>query len=321
MTTDPHSPNDTVHWLNRKGGTLKVQVAELPGGQEYGHVLVFGDIKEGCLVRIHSRCFYGEVLRSDDCDCGAEIDKTMDMIQEAGAGVLIYMEQEGRGAGLVNKARGYNVQERTGADTFDSYKSLGLAPDGRDYLLAITSLLQLNLESLRVLTNNPDKVSGLKYVGLDISVEPLLVPPCNERVRKYMESKRIKRNHWIPAALTARVAPEPTKASLDWTSQSAPMGGYAIRAPRFNKPKVRTRRSVRFRTEQPVPIRPAARMVRETDFDVVEVWDDPNSTLSFPPTLSGMRGVRTLLWEIKRRWAVADQAAAFTDQPPPPRVA
>ncbi|WP_240772196.1 GTP cyclohydrolase II [Nocardia sp. CS682] len=306
MTTGSQFRTDTVHRLTRKGRQLKVRVDDLPGGAEYGFVLVAGDIADGCLVRIHSRCVYGDVLGSEDCDCAAQLDLSLDLIQTEGSGVLIYLEQEGRGAGLVAKARGKNVQEHTGVDTFSAYRALDLAPDSRDYLLAIVALLRLDLESVRLLTNNPEKIRPLRYVGVRVEVQPLLISPPNEDVRQYLEAKRIKRGHLIPEELTAS-----DTESSDRQSQSMPLVGYAFRAPRLRKPKFSDRWAARRRA-RPEPARAAAIMLRETDFDTVTVWEDDDR-----PTAPSLRGVRARVWQqVKRRWS-ADRAQGFVSQAPP----
>lgn len=177
----------TAHSLSRKGRELRVRVMELSDG----HVLVFGAPVDGCLVRIHSRCLYGDTLQSDDCDCGPELDLAMDMIQsEDGCGVLIYLEQEGRGAGLVVKAMGLRTGEQTGADTFDSYRMLGHPVDSRSYGHAAAALRDFGFRSVRLMTNNPDKVRALRDVGLSVQEVPLPTTPRSERARLYMESKR-----------------------------------------------------------------------------------------------------------------------------------
>lgn len=154
------SQAEAMHPWTRHGHELRVWVQELPDAS--GHVLVFGDIADHCFVRIHSRCLYGESLRSDDCDCGAELDEAMDMIHAAGSGVLIYLEQ-GRGE-LIAKARGLHTGERLGVDTFAS---------SRSFRAAAQSLLELELHSVRLLTNNPDKVQTLREAGIAVSMEPL----------------------------------------------------------------------------------------------------------------------------------------------------
>ncbi|MCP2317874.1 3,4-dihydroxy 2-butanone 4-phosphate synthase / GTP cyclohydrolase II [Nocardia amikacinitolerans] len=189
---------ETGHRLTRKGRELRVRVMAIPGAEDGGHAMIFGPIADGCLVRIHSRCLYGDALRSDDCDCGPELDLSMDMIQDAGCGVLVYLEQEGRGAGLVDKARGLRTSEVFGLDTFDSYERLGLCADTRSYENAANALLHLGLRSVRLLTNNPDKVRALTDLGIAVTVVPLVTRPRSERARRYLEAKRRRRGHTIP---------------------------------------------------------------------------------------------------------------------------
>ncbi|WP_330180853.1 GTP cyclohydrolase II [Nocardia sp. NBC_01503] len=159
-------------------------------GELLGHILVFGDPDEGCLVRIHSRCLYGDALGSQDCDCGAELDMAMDMIQAEGHGVLVYLEQEGRGSGLIVKAMGLRLGAQTGVDTFTSYRMLGHPIDSRSYGHAAQALSGLGLAAVRLMTNNPDKVAALEAAGFEVRTVPLLTEPRSERARLYMESKR-----------------------------------------------------------------------------------------------------------------------------------
>ncbi|WP_067687017.1 hypothetical protein [Nocardia jejuensis] len=191
--------------ISRRGRDLAIrQVLELReksgSGAEVciGHVLVFGDLRDGCLVRIHSRCLYGDVLRSDDCDCGPEIDLAMDRIQTEGHGVLIYLEQEGRGAGLVVKAKGLRLADRTGVDSFASYLALGHPIDSRSYEQAAEALTQLGLTRIRLMTNNPEKLVAVRGVGITVYPEPLVTAPRSERARRYMESKRRVTGHHLP---------------------------------------------------------------------------------------------------------------------------
>ncbi len=200
MTTVASDLAEAGHRFTRKGRDTRVRVIELPDhGDGGGHILVFGDISDGCLVRVHSRCLYGEALRSDDCDCGPELDKSLDMILEAGSGVLVYLEQEGRGAGLLAKARGYLESEKSGEDTFTSYERLGYAPDGRSYEQAARALYDvLNLRTVQLLTNNPAKVHALRAVGLAVQVVPLVTEALSQRAAEYLDAKRRRRHHWIP---------------------------------------------------------------------------------------------------------------------------
>lgn len=147
---------------------------------------------------MHSRCLYGEALRSQDCDCGPELDKALDLIQAAGSGVLVYLEQEGRGAGLIAKALGYRESERLGTDIFTSYENLGYPADARTYGATARALADLGLRSVQLLTNNPAKVDALRRQGLQVTVVPLRTRALSERAREYLEAKRTRRKHWIP---------------------------------------------------------------------------------------------------------------------------
>ncbi|WP_235748140.1 GTP cyclohydrolase II [Nocardia coffeae] len=196
------SPADTEHTFSRGGRELPLQVHEIGGVTDHGHLLIFGRPADNCLVRIHSRCLYGESLRSDDCDCGPELDKTLDMIQDAGAGVLIYLEQEGRGLGLLAKARGYRHSEQSGTDTFTSYEALGYPADARTYTGAAQSLYKLlvtlGIGRIQLLTNNPAKAAAVIDTGLTVTVVPLRTTALSERASDYLDAKRRHRHHWIP---------------------------------------------------------------------------------------------------------------------------
>ncbi|MFI6865671.1 GTP cyclohydrolase II [Nocardia sp. NPDC050406] len=186
------------HSLTRKGREIQIQVMEVTADPTIGHLLVFGELGDNPLVRLHSRCLYGDALRSDDCDCGAELELTMDMIQAEGAGVLVYLEQEGRGAGLIAKARGLRLSEEYGVDTFTSYRMLGVDVDSRSYTRAAESLRSgLDLAAVRLLTNNPDKVEALRAAGLRVEVVPLRTRPRSERAKHYLEAKRIHAGHLL----------------------------------------------------------------------------------------------------------------------------
>ncbi|MFD3704356.1 GTP cyclohydrolase II RibA [Nocardia sp. NPDC058658] len=190
---------DTAHRLGRKGKQLPIRVIEIPDPLDGGHVLVFGEPHDGCLVRVHSRCLYGEALGSDDCDCGLELTESMNRIQAEGVGVLVYLEQEGRGAGLIWKARGYRESEQSGADTFDSYRRLGLDADARRYHRAAHALLELGLARVRLLTNNPDKCRALTEAGIAVEPVALTIALRSTRGRQYLQAKRLHRHHTIPA--------------------------------------------------------------------------------------------------------------------------
>ncbi|MFC9894640.1 GTP cyclohydrolase II [Nocardia sp. NPDC127579] len=229
MNTDPGILQETAHTLTRKGSDLQVRVQELPDECNGGYLLVFGDPGPDCLVRVHSRCLYGDALASDDCDCGPELDMAMDMIQEDGAGVLVYLEQEGRGVGLIAKARGLRESELSGDDTFTSYHRLGFPEDARCYKPAACALAELlatqfGVTSVRLLTNNPDKLDALRSAGLTVTAVPLGTRARSERARKYLEAKRTHRKHWIPIedALQDTARFEALDIDVPWESPAPP---------------------------------------------------------------------------------------------------
>ncbi|MGW5571043.1 GTP cyclohydrolase II [Nocardia thailandica] len=205
----PEPDEDEVeHLFSRGGAEIRVRVRQLPDAADGGHLLIFGELGDNPLVRLHSRCLYGDALGSDDCDCGPELARSMDLIQAEGGGVLVYLEQEGRGAGLLWKARGYRECERHDLDTFTGYDRLGLPPDARSYAPAAAELARLGLTRIRLLTNNPDKLAAVQQAGIAVEVLPLAVPLRTDRGRRYLEAKRTRRGHMIPGE-SAPWAPAP----------------------------------------------------------------------------------------------------------------
>lgn len=167
--------------------TVKVAVENIPDRPTC--VLVFGIPLDGCLVRVHSRCLYGDVFGAHDCDCGPQLHMSRDMIEDEGRGVIIYLDQEGRSCGLANKARGYGVTQVEMLDTFAAYYRLGLPRDARVYGSATDALDYLNLSRIRLLTNNPDKIRAIRDGG--ITVEPVpLVTEARPPATAYLAAKR-----------------------------------------------------------------------------------------------------------------------------------
>jgi 3,4-dihydroxy 2-butanone 4-phosphate synthase/GTP cyclohydrolase II len=160
--------------------------------------LVYGDVKggEGILVRMHSKCLTGDVFGSLRCDCGWQLHAAMTMIQERGRGVVVYLDQEGRGIGLLNKLKAYELQD-TGADTVEANERLGFKPDLRNYGIGAQILLDLGLKSIRPMTNNPRKLVGLEGYGLSIEERVPIVPPATSENQGYLEAKRDKLGHLL----------------------------------------------------------------------------------------------------------------------------
>jgi 3,4-dihydroxy 2-butanone 4-phosphate synthase / GTP cyclohydrolase II len=145
-------------------------------------------------VRVHSECLTGDVFHSLRCDCGEQLDAAFQAIAGEGRGVLLYMAQEGRGIGLLNKLKAYELQER-GLDTVDANLALGFAADEREWGIGNQILADLGLSTIRLLTNNPKKVSGLEAYGLTVTEQvPIEVPPNVENLR-YLAAKRDKLGH------------------------------------------------------------------------------------------------------------------------------
>jgi 3,4-dihydroxy 2-butanone 4-phosphate synthase/GTP cyclohydrolase II len=154
---------------------------------------------EGTLVRMHSECLTGDVFHSLRCDCGEQLDTAMQRISQEGHGVIVYLRQEGRGIGLVNKLRAYNLQDQ-GMDTVEANEALGFRPDLRDYGIGAQILVDLGLTTVRFLTNNPKKIVGLDGYGLSVAEQvPLEVKP-NAHNAGYLRTKRDKMGHLFPPA-------------------------------------------------------------------------------------------------------------------------
>jgi 3,4-dihydroxy 2-butanone 4-phosphate synthase/GTP cyclohydrolase II len=158
--------------------------------------LVRGEVGDGkdVLVRVHSKCLTGDVFHSARCDCGAQLDRAMARIAEEGRGVLLYLNQEGRGIGLANKIRAYELQDE-GFDTVEANERLGFKADQRDYGIGAQILTDLGVKSMRLLTNNPRKFVGLQGYGLSISEAVPLEIPASESTRKYLKTKKDKLGH------------------------------------------------------------------------------------------------------------------------------
>jgi len=175
------------------GAFKAVAFRETLTGREH-LALVMGELGEDVLVRVHSECLTGDVFHSLRCDCGEQLEAALAAIAAEGRGVLLYMAQEGRGIGLLNKLKAYELQEQ-GLDTVDANLALGFAADEREWGIGNQILAELGITTMRLLTNNPKKVSGVEAYGLKVTEQvPIEMPPHPENVR-YLAAKRDKLGH------------------------------------------------------------------------------------------------------------------------------
>ncbi|MFO0868560.1 MAG: GTP cyclohydrolase II [Pirellulales bacterium] len=187
--------------LPTKYGEFHIIVYDVRYEEQQPMALVLGDItsRPAPLVRLHSSCFTGDLVASLRCDCGDQFQLALQMISQEGCGVLVYLPQEGRGIGLVEKIKAYALQDR-GLDTVEANLALGHKADMRDYGIGIQILKDLGLNRVRLLTNNPKKTDAFIYGGFNLSVvaQVPITPPVNEHNLHYLETKRDKLGHRLP---------------------------------------------------------------------------------------------------------------------------
>jgi len=196
--------------LPTRHGTFKTILYHSQVDQKHHLALLKGEVRvgESTLVRVHSECLTGDALGSLRCDCGAQLDRALARIAEEGQGILLYIRQEGRGIGLANKLRAYELQDQ-GFDTVEANEKLGFKPDLRDYGVGAQILVDLGVSKLRLMTNNPRKIVGLEGYGLEVVERvPLVIPPTATNLG-YLTTKREKLGHLIKPGPSSRRRRQP----------------------------------------------------------------------------------------------------------------
>lgn len=180
--------------LPTKYGTYKVHVFEQAGQEHLALVMGSWDYEDAVLTRVHSECLTGDGLFSLRCDCGPQLAQAMQAIEETGQGILIYLRQEGRGIGLTEKIKAYNLQDQ-GFDTFDANVKLGHAPDGRDYTMLKDVFNHFGIRQVRLMTNNPDKIKALEDQGIKVLERLPIQAGHNDHNQHYIQTKKDKFKH------------------------------------------------------------------------------------------------------------------------------
>jgi GTP cyclohydrolase II len=184
-------------FLPTESGDFRIAVTSDKRGMEHALLYIEGISKSvNPLVRIHSECLTGDAFHSLKCDCGAQLKKSMELIQKEGAGAIVYLRQEGRGIGLESKIQAYALQDR-GYDTLDANLALGLPADARDYEIAAKMLKKKNVTNIRLMTNNPLKVEGLRDNGITVSDRVSHISGLCESNRDYLNTKKARMGHLL----------------------------------------------------------------------------------------------------------------------------
>lgn len=184
--------------LPTRHGIFSIHAFEDPETGKEHVALVMGDVADGqpVLMRVHSECLTGDGFGSLRCDCGPQLEAAMQKVAGAGRGVILYLRQEGRGIGLLNKIRAYHLQDQ-GADTVEANEQLGFAPDLREYSMCEDMLSHLGVKSVRLMTNNPRKVAALEAHNIDVAERVPLMTGRNPHNEHYLDTKQDKMGHML----------------------------------------------------------------------------------------------------------------------------
>ena len=185
--------------LPTRWGEFTIHAFEDPFKGKEHVAITMGDCNSGepLLLRIHSECLTGDAFGSLRCDCGEQLDQALKMISERKRGAILYLRQEGRGIGLVNKIRAYNLQDQ-GADTVEANEQLGFGADMRDYSICGPMLKQIGVKSVILMTNNPRKIKALENMGIEISGRAPIETERNPHNSRYLSTKSDKLGHYLP---------------------------------------------------------------------------------------------------------------------------
>ena len=184
-------------YLPTESGNFRVSVTPDENGMEHALLYVDGfEESENPLIRIHSECLTGDAFGSMKCDCGPQLKKSMKLIQQEGAGAIVYLRQEGRGIGLESKIQAYALQDK-GYDTFDANLALGHPADARDYSIAAKMLKKKGIKNVRLMTNNPLKIKGLVDNGIEVSDRVSHITGLSDENKEYLKTKSSRMGHLI----------------------------------------------------------------------------------------------------------------------------
>lgn len=189
--------------LPTRFGDFRIVAFRIPGDDKEHTALIRGDISdldgaENVVVRLHSECLTGDAFGSLRCDCRDQLEAAMKHIATLERGVILYMRQEGRGIGLANKIKAYALQEE-GLDTVEANEALGFRPDERNYAVAAQMLRALGIRSVRLLSNNPEKIRSLEFHGVRVTGRMPIVAQANKHNERYLETKRVRSGHLYAA--------------------------------------------------------------------------------------------------------------------------